>query len=309
MPTIALAAAFAGAASAAFYASLLSGSLGALILAYLAQLPLFVIGLWLGFAGAAMAGAAAAVALAAAGGIVFALVYLVANAVPAVAVSYLAQLNRPGADGGTEWYPPGQLIGWLVGSAMAAFLMTTVIFAGESGGAEGLIRNFVETALRTLVPAGQAADGLGGVAALVARFFPGVVADSWIIMVIANAVLAQGLLARFGRNLRPTPAMQDIELPSWVMGATAVAAIGSFMPGTAGFVGGNLVLMAVLAYALAGLGVVHALVQRSPSRTIALVATYTFLFIFGWPIVIVALLGAAEPWLNLRRRARGGTGT
>lgn len=309
MPTFALAVGLAGAASAAFYASLLSGSFGALILAYLAQLPLFVIGLWFGFAGAAMAGAMAAAALAFAGGLVFTLVYGVANAAPAVAMSYLAQLNRPAADGSTEWYPPGQLIGWLVGTAMTAFLMMTLVFAGESGGAEGIIRNFVETALRSLVPAGQASEGLGGVATLVARFFPGVVADSWIVMVLANLVLAQGLLTRFGRNLRPTPGMPEIELPSWLTGATAVAAIGSFLPGTAGFVGGNIVLMAVLAFALAGLGVVHALVAQSPSRTIALVATYTFLFIFGWPVVILAVLGAAEPWLNLRRRARGGTGT
>jgi len=309
MPTYALAAAVAGAASAAFYASLLSGSLGALILAYLAQLPLFVIGLWFGFAGAALAGTAAAVALAAAGGVVFALVYALANAAPAVAVSYLAQLNRPGADGTTEWYPPGRIIAWLIGVGMAALLAMTFVFAGESGGAEGLIRASVEKALRQLLPEGQAADGLSGAATLIARFFPGFLANWWIVMALANAVLAQGLLARFGRNLRPAPAMPDIEMPSWLMGATAIAAIGSFMPGTAGFVAGNLVLMAVLAYALAGLGVVHALVARSPSRTVALVATYTFLFIFGWPIVVVAILGAAEPWLNLRRRARGGTGT
>lgn len=309
MPTFALAAAFAGTASAAFYASLLSGSLGALILAYLAQLPLFVVGLWFGFGTAAMAAVAAAIALAAAGGIVFALVYTVANAAPAVAMTYLAQLNRPAADGNTEWYPPGHLVGWVVGSAMSAFLLMTLVFTGEAGGAEGIIRNFVETALRQLMPGDQNAATLSGAAAMVARFFPGVVADSWVIMVIANAVLAQGLLARFGRNRRPSPAMSDIELPAWIMGATAIAAVGSFLPGLAGFVGGNLVLMAVLAFALAGLGVVHALVARSPSRTVALVATYTFLFIFGWPIVIVALLGAAEPWLNLRRRARGGTGT
>jgi hypothetical protein len=233
----------------------------------------------------------------------------VANAAPAVAVSYLAQLNRPTADGGTEWYPPGHLIGWLIGMAMAALLLMTLAFAGEPGGAEGLVRNFVETALRQLVPADQGAEALGAMATVVARFFPGVVADSWIMMVLANAVLAQGLLSRFGRNRRPSPDMADIELPSLVMGATAVAAIGSFMPGIAGFLGGNLVLVAVLAFALAGLGVVHALVARSPSRTVALIATYTFLFIFGWPIVIVAILGAAEPWLNLRRRARAGTGT
>ena len=308
MPMLAIAAA-AGAASAAFYATLLSGSFGALILAYLAQLPLFVAGLWLGFAGASVAAVAAIVALAEAGGAIFALVYAVANAAPVVVVSYVAQLNRPTAEGGTEWYPPGWMIGWLLGIAMSAFLLLNVMLMGETGGAEGTVRNFVEAALRQLgLPGRGSPEGTSAMAAVIARFFPGVIADSWMVMVIANAVLAQGLLARFGRNLRPSPSMAEIELPSWVTGATVIAAVGSFLPGAAGFVGGNLVLMAVLAFALAGLGVIHALLARSNNRTVALVATYAFLFVFGWPLVIVALLGAAEPWLNLRRRF-GGSGT
>jgi hypothetical protein len=308
MPMLAIAAA-AGAASAAFYAALLSGAFGALILAYLAQLPLFVVGLWLGFAGAAIAGLAAMVALAVAGGLIFALVYAVANAAPVVAVSFAAQLNRTGPDGNTEWYPPGHIIGLLLGTAMTAFLLMNLLLAGEAGGAENVVRGFVDSALSQLVPPGSTApENMAAFASLIARFFPGVIAGSWIVMVIANAVLAQGLLARFGRNLRPSPSMAQIELPSWVTGATVIAAIGSFMPGISGFIGGNLVLMSMLAYAFAGLAVVHALTARSSNRTVALVATYTFLFIFGWPLIIVALVGAAEPWLNLRRRF-GGTGT
>lgn len=308
MPMLAIAAA-AGAGSAAFYAALLSGSFGALILAYLAQLPLFVVGLWFGFTAAAVGALAAIVALAAAGGIVFASVYALAHALPAVIVSYVAQLNRTSDTGDTEWYPPGWIIAWLLGMAMGAFLLINLMLSGETGGAEGVIRGFVEAALRQLTASGTAGPvNVSAFAALVTRFFPGVIADSWMMMVIANAILAQGLLVRFGRNLRPSPTMPEIELPSWVTGATVVAAIGSFLPGTAGFVGGNLVLMSVLAFALAGLGVLHALLARSSNRTVALVATYAFLFIFGWPLVIIALVGAAEPWLNLRRRF-GGSGT
>lgn len=309
MPPLVLAAAGAGVASALLYATLLTGSFGAFVLAYLAQLPLFLVGLWMGYAGAALAGAAAVVALAAAGGVAFALLYAVANAAPAVAMTYLAQLNRPGADGGTEWFPPGQMVGWLVGIAMAAFLALVILLLGQPGGAEGMVQGFVEAALRQLTGPETEPGTLGPTSAVVARFFPGVVADSWMVMVVANAVLAQGLLVRLGRNLRPSPAMADLELPGWLVGATVIAAVGSFLPGTAGFVGGNLVLMSVLAYALAGLAVVHAFAARSPNRTLVLVATYGFVFIFGWPAVLIALLGAAEPWLNLRRRARGGPGT
>lgn len=309
MPTFALAAAGAGVASALFYATLLTGSFSAFFLAYLAQLPLFLIGLWMGFGGAAVAGATGFVALAAAGGLAFALLYGIANAAPAVAMSYLAQLNRPTPDGGTEWLSPGLMVGWLVGAAMAAFLVLVLVFIGQPGGAEGAIRSFVEATLQQLAPGGLDAESLGATATMVARFFPGVVADSWMVMVIANAILAQGLLVRFGRNRRPSPSMADIELPGWLIGITAIAAVGSFLPGVAGFVGGNAILMAVLAYALAGLAVVHAYAARSPNRSLVLIATYAFLFIFGWPAVLIALLGAAEPWLNLRRRVRGGSGS
>jgi hypothetical protein len=310
MPPFVLAAIGAGVASAVFHASLLTGSLGAaFFLFHIAQLPLLVVGLWMGVAAALVSTAVAVLALAALGGLLFALAYALANAAPAVAVTYLALLNRPAADGGVEWFPPGQIVAWLVGIAMAALLAVSILLIGEPGGAEGVIRGYVTSVLNQLIPPDVAPEGYDRMAMMLGYFFPGVLFDWRITVVILNAVLAQALLVRFGRNLRPSPAMADVELPSWLIGATTIAAIGSFLPGTAGFVGGNLVLIAVLAYALAGLAVVHAFAARSPNRTFVLVGIYTLLFVFGGTAVVLALLGAAEPWLNLRRRLRGGSGT
>lgn len=309
MPTLALAATGAGLISAVLHMSLLTGSFGAIILAYLAQLPLFLIGLWMGFAGAGIAALAALLALAAAGGLIFALVYLVVNAVPAIAMTYLAQLNRTAADGSTEFLPPGMLIACLVGAASAGFMLLLILLSGTTEGAEGTLRSFVETGLRQFAVAANDPDAFAAAVTAVARILPGVVAASWMAMVLVNAVLAQGLLARFGHNLRPSPKMAEIDLPGWMQGALVIAAIGAFLPGTAGFVGGNLVLIFTFAYTLAGLGVAHAIIARWPNRNLLLVAVYAFIFMFGWPAVLVALLGLAEPWLNLRRRTGGSTGT
>jgi len=45
---------------------------------------------------------------------------------------------------------------------------------------------------------------------------PGMIAASWMIMLVANAALAQGLLARFGANWRPSPDLAGLDLPLWV---------------------------------------------------------------------------------------------
>jgi hypothetical protein len=309
MPTFALAAAGAGLASAAFHSALLTGSFGAIILAYLAQLPLYLVGMWMGTASAAAAVITATVVLAAAGGFLFALAYLLVNAAPALLMTYLAQHNRPGTDGRIEWYPPGLLITWLVSLGALIFLGLYIFHAGEPGGAEGVLRRALEGGFLQLAAPGTDNAALGDVAALLARFLPGVVATSWIGMVIINGVLAQGLLVRFQRNVRPSPQMADIDLPRWLLGATAIALAGSFMPGNPAFLGGNLFLIFILAYALAGLGVLHVLTAHTASRTLLLAITYALVFMFGWPLIIAALLGLAEPWLNLRRRIGGRTGT
>src|SRR5579864_5431497 len=121
MPSFALAAAGAGLLSAVLHASLLTGSLGSLIFAYLAQLPLFLIGLWVGVGGVALGGAVAVVALALAGGVTFAAAYFLINALPTGLMTWLAQLNRRTQEGGIEWFPAGALVTVLAGLGVAAF--------------------------------------------------------------------------------------------------------------------------------------------------------------------------------------------
>ncbi|HTY70722.1 MAG TPA: DUF2232 domain-containing protein [Alphaproteobacteria bacterium] len=309
MPSFALAAAGAGALSAVFHATLLTGSFGALIFAYLAQLPLFLVGLWVGATGAAFAGLVAVAGLALAGGFTFAGAYFLINALPAVLMTVLAQLNRPSPEGGVEWLSAGALITALAGLGVAAFFAFYTLLLGEPGGAEGVLGRVIGDGVRAFIGNDVDADSLAAMATALARVFPGIVIASWLTMILANAVLAQGLLARFGRNFRPSPAMADIDLPGWLRGAFAIALAGAFMPGHAAFVGTNLAVILALAYALAGLGVMHALLRTSPHRGPLLGAAYAFMFVFGWPLIIAMLLGLAEPWLNLRRRAAGGPRT
>ena len=68
-------------------------------------------------------------------------------------------------------------------------------------------------------------------------------------------------------------------------------------PGTTGTV----------AFCLGGLAVLHAAVRRLSHPTMILVFFYTTAALFGWPFLVVAILGLLESWLGLRRRQRPGS--
>ncbi|MBK8008661.1 MAG: DUF2232 domain-containing protein [Rhizobiales bacterium] len=121
----------AGAASALLFASIVSGSPLAILLFYLAALPVMLAAIaWSHMAGifAVLFGA---LSLAAALNTWIAFVYLASVAVPAYVLAYMSMLGREvaPAEGASapqmEWYPTGRLVLW---AALIAFaLVTTVI--------------------------------------------------------------------------------------------------------------------------------------------------------------------------------------
>lgn len=296
----------AGVASATLFASLLTGSLGAFLLAYLAPLPLLAIGLSLGPGGAAIAGVTASVLLALVGGsVVFAVVFALANAGPVLFIARQAALNRPDGKGGIEWYPVGTILAWLGGLAALSVAAVGLLIASGPEGFEGYANAVIAPGLAQLTGTGLSADQLKAASHAVAQVFPGLVAVSWLLMLSINGALAQGLLARFKFNRRPTPDIARLELPDWIPGATVIAAIGALMPGLAGFFGANLLLVAASVCAFLGLAVVHSHVRRWNHAALWLTAMYIFMFVFTWPALLLCLLGMAEPWLKLRARQSG----
>jgi uncharacterized protein YybS (DUF2232 family) len=55
-------------------------------------------------------------------------------------------------------------------------------------------------------------------------------------------------------------------------------------------------------FCLAGLAVLHAAVRRLQYRQIPLVAFYVLAGLFGWPLVVITVLGVLDAPLGLRRR-------
>jgi len=294
-----------GALGAALYLALLTGSPGALILVYLAQLPLFAAGLWLGVASAAAAGITACVAVLVAGGSVVSALFAALYAAPVVLLVRQALLARNGPDGVLEWYPPGLLAAWLTALGLALAAGATVFLGGPSG-IESALRDVLTPAVdRLATESGTSLEPLVSLAALMA---PGAIAASWMVMTASNAALAQGVLARFGAAWRPSPDLAALSLPIWPSALLAGAAAATAFGGTARFLGVNVLIVLWVPFCLAGLAVLHAVVRRLPRPHIPLAAFYVVAGLFGWPLLVVTLVGVLDAPLGLRRRfAPGGS--
>lgn len=288
-----------GGAAGCLYLAVMLGTPGALILVYLTQLPLFVAGLWFGTGAAALAGLAGSLILLAFSDLLGAAVFAALNAGPVVLLVRQALLARQRGDGTVVWYPSGLLTAWLTALALAGIAAALLLL----GGAQGL-----QSALQSVVA--QVLDHLARrplpnrdqVAEALAMVIPGIVAASWMIMAVANAALAQGLLARFGASWRPTPDLAGLGLPLWVPVALGLAAAATVFGGTFRFLGINMMIALSVPFCLAGLAVLHAAARRLSHPAMALVGFYTVAGMFGWPFLAVAVLGLLESWLGLRHR-------
>ncbi len=298
-----LLAALAGAASAAFHLAVGLGSFGALILAYLAQLPLFAVGLGAGRGAALAASAVGLIVVAVALPLPIAGLYAVVTVLPVLVLTSWALLSRQDADGATAWYPIGYLVAVLNAVALALLGAAALYFSGTEGGLSGAGRAFLDEMTRGLaedagLPGAPALPGAGAIV----RFLPALVLVSWQMMVAVNGLLAQGALARFNANIRPGERFAELILPSWSILVLAAAAAASMLPGQIGDFGGNAAIVALLPFFFLGLSVIHAVSTRWPARAFLLAAVYLILVISGWPALIVAALGVVEPWLRLRER-------
>jgi len=291
----------AGCLSGVLHIAVTGGGLGSVILGFLAMVPLFAAGLGLGLVPALVAGGTGiAIVLATAGmlsGLFFALAYLA----PVAVLTRQALLHRPDAAGNQEWYPPGLLLAWLtgLGGLVALFVILQPLdLERDALIREDLARAFSKFASIDPAAATRTAD-------LMLSILPGQFAVSWMLMVIVNSALAQGLLARFQRNLRPSPAMADIRLPMAIPAAFALAL-------AVGLIGGNLsrygfiaVMILAVPLCMQGLAVVHAFAARLAAPGLLLFVFY-FMLLFGWLLPLVLLLGVIEQWAGLCRRFKRG---
>lgn len=298
--------------SAALFLAVIGGTLGAVILAYMAPLPLYVLGLAMGFRSAAIAAAVSGLAIALTAAPLAGLGFVGAVGLPAAILMQRALLARQDSNGGDlEWYPTGLLTLWWCGLAAVAMVAGAVLLG--NGDIQGTVRDLLDQSLAFWLRGidNPAVSGRQSeMVAMMAPSFPAMVAVSWALMHALNAILAQGLLVRFGRNLRPSPRLAEVNLPKTALAALVACAIGGMvLPGDIGYLASNLVIIAALPYFIAGLGLAHAAAARTGWSTAWLVALYFGLVtMLTWMAPALVVAGIADQWLGLRARL-GGAGS
>ncbi len=290
------------------------GSLGGAVLSYLTALPLALVGLMFGVPAVLVATVAGAITAGSVNWLV-GVEYLLGFGLPVAILVRQALLARPATeagvasgDGALQWYTLGRLVAWLVGLASALVIIAALAASGEEGGLSGLLAPVVQMLLEQLQanrPELQGSADLEAMAGEIARRLPAVIAIGWMVLIGSNLALAQGLAARFGRNLRPSPRFAALTLPRGFGILVAVAAVLAFMPGQPGVIGAAILAAGGVAYFLQGLAVVHALARRTAVPGLVLVIVYTLVGLLGFPAILIVGLGLMEDWARIRRRFGG----
>ncbi|GLK80010.1 DUF2232 domain-containing protein [Methylopila turkensis] len=295
----------AGLSSALLYASATSGSPLALILFYVAPLPILLAGLgWRHHAGL-IGAVVAALAI----GLVFgpwaATFHFVMIGAPSWWLAYLALLARPGAtESATEWYPIGRLVLWasVIGATLIALTIPLVGASLEEYRAT--LKALFEQALQSDRPGAPQlpAENRDAIINLMTALLPIMAAAMWTIVSLANLWLAGRITRASGRLTRPWPDLPGLTYPRQATLAFLGATAASLLPGLAGFAAELYAATFLVAFALLGLAVVHTTTRVAPTRGLILFGVYALLLIQPWVGVFLAALGVAEQTVGVRKR-------
>jgi len=307
----------AGLASALLFSVTAKGTALAMLLAYLAPLPIMIVALGWGLDADALACVLAAVAV----GVVIdpgsGLLFFLTVALPSAALGALAIATRVNPFDRSP-PAPGARRASLGALAVSAAGFATVVSAGAlivmivmNGGYDKAVAAFRDMLEPTLAEAiGESGDlpnelGAADVARLIVKYAPAAIAASTALMLIINLYLAARVAQVSQRLARPwTDIPTTFRLPLPVAIVALLAAVGWLvLPEPYNPFVAALAAPLALMFAFQGLAVLHALSRRAPGRT-ALMFTLYFALLLAprWVGLALAVIGLAESALSLRTR-------
>lgn len=299
----------AGLTTALLYVSATAITLLSVALFYLVPLPVFLALLGWGTATGLIAGVVGIVAIALYGSMLGALVFAVTVVVPATILGYLALLSRQTPDGDTVWYPAGRLIVW-ASLISAALTVSVVTFTGlDHAQIETMVLPLVDNLLQPSLEIAERQELVARIAAQIARLLLPMVTALGALAMLFNLWLAGRILRYSDRLRRPWPDLHQIAVPGVLQLALAAAVLLAILPAPLGFIAEIVAAALALIFVLVGLSIVHALLPKTPARTMILGGIYLIIFFFQFlPLAILAGVGIADRFVRFRDRFGSGPG-
>ena len=274
------------------------------LLFYLAPLPILIAALgWNHWAGL-VAGLVAATSLGLVIGFYLFSAFMIGVALPAWWLAYLSLLARPVAANGSptlEWYPIGRLLLWAALISAVLVIVAVPYFGTDKEAFQAALRSIFERAFRSPMPVNAPAD-IDRVIDLLVSALPLALAGLITLLSMLNLWIAGRVVRVSGRLARPWPDLSMLTLPPLTPGLLALAIAGMFLPGIASVLSGIVAGSLMMAYALVGFAVLHAVTRGLDYRAMALAGTYVAVILFFWPLLALALLGLADSAFLIRAR-------
>tara|TARA_B100001123_G_scaffold375167_1_gene440980 strand:+ start:17 stop:973 length:957 start_codon:yes stop_codon:yes gene_type:complete len=284
------------------------GKLGliAIALPYFSILPLMLVGLAKGLFCAILATAIAIFIVLIVDGFLFSIVHLLAIAIPAVAITRQA-LFLTNAEKETKWQPQDRSLVSIVALACTYFIIAATLLSIEEPGIIYSIEQFLWRGAEFMLDDPSGREGEQFIQSL-AYAFPAILSTLWAIMVVVNAVLAQGILVRCGANIRPSPNLSEMTVSTYLVIPLALSVAAALMPNTIGFIGTGLAAIFCIPYFFLGLAVIHVVSRSWPLRGLLLGLVYvvvglSWLSLEVWAALFVVTLGTLEQWVGIRARS------
>lgn len=292
-----------GGLSAVASMAFLSGAPGALFLVYVATLPLFLVAFSAGTLAVAIAGISGVVLSGLAGGIFTSSAYGIFHALPAWLVSRQSLLRQTPTSQEVKWNPIGNVLSVLVLACAGLLTIAAFYAAGETGGDfSGAVTQNLYDALTAMLPGIGDAERMNMVD-LIAPIFFGAMGGSWVLMTALNAVIAQGILVKMGKNIRPTPKFSMMTLPNWLsLPLIGVAILSLITQGDVRYIAQSIIIVLATPYFLLGLSVAHWAVRRISFGGAVLAGFYLMMVLSGWAMIVIAGVGMIEQWAGIRNK-------
>ena len=145
-------------------------------------------------------------------------------------------------------------------------------------------------------------DRLNLTVKMFSRFATGAIAAGSVLSVLISLLIARWWQASLYNPGGFRPEFLSLGLPKWASLILILILSGVLLGGDVGIFAANLMLPVFMGFIVTGFAIIHAVCGGSPSGRFWLIGVYIALMFIAPMLLLIALLGVFDPWINIRKR-------